>query len=114
MVVVIVILVLVAIGVAIGLWWSEEPPAAAGAAHAAPVDPLAEGRGGPLEGLGVGAVVAFGGHDYVVRGEIRFDEDGYVWSEYHLDAGGDERAVAVGRPLRRHRRGALAAGRRRR
>ncbi|WP_320672787.1 DUF4178 domain-containing protein [Patulibacter defluvii] len=90
MVAVIVIVVLVAIGVAIGLWWSRNRQARP-APLAAPSDPLAEGPGGPLDGLGVGAVVAHGGHDYVVRGEIRFDEDGYVWSEYHLDAGGDER-----------------------
>ncbi|WP_026910845.1 DUF4178 domain-containing protein [Patulibacter minatonensis] len=54
-----------------------------------PKDPLADRSGGPTAGLGVGAVVAHDGHDYVVRGEIRFNEEGSEWTEYHLDAGSD-------------------------
>ncbi|MDX8151840.1 DUF4178 domain-containing protein [Patulibacter brassicae] len=93
MVAVIVIVVLVALGAAIGIWWSKRDRAGAGSsAIAAPVDPLAEGPGGPLDGLGIGAVVSHQGHDYVVRGQIRFDEDGYVWTEYHLDTGTDGEA----------------------
>lgn len=90
---VVVIVVLVAIGVGLGVVWARRRTGATppGGALPGPVDPLAEGPGGPLDGLGIGAVVSHGGHDYVVRGEVRFDEDGYVWTEYHLDAGGDER-----------------------
>lgn len=50
-----------------------------------PADPLADGPGGPLQGLGIGALVRHEERDWLVRGEVRFDEDGYVWSEYHLD-----------------------------
>lgn len=87
---VIAIVVLVLVGVAVALWLRNRS-AAEGSALPAPQDPLADTTGGPLDGLGVGAVVSHGGHDYVVRGEIRFDEDGYVWTEYHLDAGQDVR-----------------------
>jgi hypothetical protein len=87
--VIVVLLVLVAVA---ALWWTRRSAATKDdRALSGPVDPLADGPGGPLDGLGVGAVVSHGGHDYVVRGEIRFDEDGYVWTEYHLDAGRDVR-----------------------
>lgn len=88
---VIVILVVLALVAAGAVWAQRRAAARSGQALAAPSDPLAETSGGPLEGLGVGAVVAHDGNDYVVRGEIRFDEDGYVWTEYHLDAGRDVR-----------------------
>jgi hypothetical protein len=87
---VIAVVVVVLIAVAAYVVWRQRS-ATGGVALPAPTDPLAETDGGPLDGLGVGAVVSHGGHDYVVRGEIRFDEDGYVWSEYHLDAGSDVR-----------------------
>ncbi|MGE4427112.1 MAG: DUF4178 domain-containing protein [Solirubrobacteraceae bacterium] len=89
---VVVIIVLVIVVALAAIWWIRTRSAADRAAIPAPVDPLAEGPGGPLDGLGVGAVVTHGGHDYVVRGQLRFDEDGYVWHEYHLDAGAGERA----------------------
>jgi hypothetical protein len=88
---VIVILVLLAIVVAVAVLMRRRAAAGPGQALPGPVDPLAETDGGPVAGLGVGAIVAHDGHDYVVRGEIRFDEDGYVWTEYHLDAGRDVR-----------------------
>ncbi|MDO9409431.1 DUF4178 domain-containing protein [Patulibacter sp.] len=86
----IAIVVLVLIGVAVVVVLRNRS-AAEGSALPAPKDPLADATGSPLDALGVGAVVSHGGHDYVVRGQIRFDEDGYVWSEYHLDAGQDVR-----------------------
>jgi hypothetical protein len=52
---------------------------------APPADPLADAAGGGVESLGVGAVVALEGRDFVVRGSVEFDEDGYTWSEHHLD-----------------------------
>jgi len=85
----VVVVILVVAGVL--LWARGRAAAGDGTALPAPSDPLADTSGGPLAGLGVGAVVSHGGHDYVVRGEIRFDEDGYVWTEYHLDAGADVR-----------------------
>jgi hypothetical protein len=91
MVTVIVILVVLAVAAAAVVLARRRAAAGPGTALPGPVDPLAETGGGPVDGLGVGAIVAHDGHDYVVRGEIRFDEDGYVWTEYHLDAGRDVR-----------------------
>ncbi|MCK9248088.1 MAG: DUF4178 domain-containing protein [Solirubrobacteraceae bacterium] len=87
--VIIVLVVLVALA---AIWWLRARGSRATPAISGPIDPLAEGPGGPLDGLGVGAVVTHGGHDYVVRGQLRFDEDGYVWHEYHLDTGQGDRA----------------------
>lgn len=84
---VIVIAVIVILVILAFSWAKKKAAADPGSFLPAPSDPLAETPGGPLEGLGVGAVVAHDGHDYVVRGEIRFNEEGSVWSEYHLDAG---------------------------
>ncbi|MEV4423249.1 DUF4178 domain-containing protein [Patulibacter sp. NPDC049589] len=86
---VIVVIVVVLLAALVLVWARRKVAADGGGLLPAPSDPLAEGPGGPLEGLGVGAVVSHGGHDYVVRGEIRFNEDGSKWTEYHLDAGGD-------------------------
>ena len=91
MVAVIVAVVILVGAVLLVLWARKRAAQGHGPAIAAPKDPLAETGDGPLAGLGVGAVVAHGGHDYVVRGEITFNEDGYVWTEYHLDAGSDVR-----------------------
>lgn len=88
--VIVVVVVLVAV-VGLVLWTRSKNAQGTGPALKPPSDPLAETGDGPLAGLGVGAVVAHGGHDYVVRGQITFDEDGYVWTEYHLDAGSDVR-----------------------
>jgi hypothetical protein len=89
---ILVLVVVVLLVAAAAVWWTRRAAAERAARGLqGPVDPLAEGPGGPLDGLGVGAVVSHGGHDYVVRGEVRFDEDGYVWTEYHLDAGGGVR-----------------------
>lgn len=88
---VIVIAVVVLLVVAAFVWAKKRVATDGTGVLPGPSDPLADTSGGPLAGLGVGAVVSHGGHDYVVRGEIRFNEDGYVWTEYHLDAGADVR-----------------------
>jgi hypothetical protein len=38
-----------------------------------------------LERLAAGAVVTIDGSDFVVRGSIRLDENGYTWAEHLLD-----------------------------
>ena len=58
---------------------------------AARQDPLKFGevpRFGPRE-LGPGAIVSYGGIDYVVRGSVTFREGPFVWWE-HLLEGGDQ------------------------
>lgn len=89
--IVILVVVVLALAALLVVWARKNTAADSGAALSAPKDPLAENGDGPVAGLGVGAVVSHGGHDYVVRGEIAYNEDGYVWSEYHLDAGSDVR-----------------------
>lgn len=86
-----VIVIVVLLAVAAFLWSRRSAAGTGSGALPTPSDPLAETQDGVLAGLGVGAVVSHEGKDYVVRGEIRFDEDGYTWSEYHLDAGGGNR-----------------------
>lgn len=79
----IVVGVLIAGGAAFAMRRRSARPSPAGLAP--PADPLADGAGGGVESLGVGAVVVLDGRDFVVRGSIEFDEDGYTWWEHHLD-----------------------------
>jgi hypothetical protein len=88
---IVIVLVVIALAAVAFFWARKKVATDGGGVLPPPKDPLADSTDGPVAGLGVGAVVSHGGHDYVVRGEIRFDEDGYVWKEYHLDAGSDVR-----------------------
>ena len=49
-------------------------------------DPLApDPRAVDVRSVGVGAVVSYGGRDFVVRGTLELDEDGFRWREHLLD-----------------------------
>lgn len=49
---------------------------------------------GPLD-LGVGAVVNHGGRDFVVRGTLELDQDGFRWYEHFLDDASVRRWLSV-------------------
>ena len=92
------LLALVVLAVAVGAWAlvrsrrSRPAPAPA----AAPADPLRrDPRGVGPHDVGVGAVVAYGGRDYVVRGTLEFDQDGFRWSEHLLDDASVHRWLSV-------------------
>lgn len=60
----------------------SKPPAAA----TAPGDPLRkDSRGIDPRRIKVGDVIAHEGRDFLVRGSLAFDQDGFVWHEHHLD-----------------------------
>ncbi|GLB64469.1 hypothetical protein NCCP2495_23480 [Dietzia sp. NCCP-2495] len=62
------------------------------------VDPLASGQmaqGFGPKNLGPGAIVAYGGVDYVVRGSITLRQGGFVWWEHLLDGGDGARWLGV-------------------
>lgn len=79
-VVVIVVLVLVA---AVVVYLLRRREAARGQAPRR--DPLADHRDVDFARLAVGAVVTIDGSDHVVRGTLRFEQDGYTWAEHLLD-----------------------------
>ncbi len=81
----VLIVFLVAIGAAILYWWRARQ--AAKAATAEPVvDPLRrDARGIDPRKIKVGDVVAHDGRDFLVRGTLAMDEDGFTWQEHHLD-----------------------------
>lgn len=65
-----------------------------------PSDPFTSRVNAPTEHdlreLRVGDVVAIGGKELVVRGSLRFDEDGFRWDEHLLDdAAGTRRWLSV-------------------
>lgn len=82
---ILVVLVLVAVGV--GIWWWLQQRKKAAAATAAPAaDPLRkDSRGIDPRKIKVGDVVAHEGRDFLVRGTLEFDQDGFRWQEHHLD-----------------------------
>ena len=68
------------------VWWTRRQAAEAAAAKAPPVDPLRkDSRGIDPRTIKVGDVIAHEGHDFLVRGTLAFDQDGFVWHEHHLD-----------------------------
>ncbi len=77
-------MLIIAAIVAFALWWRARPrnddPAAA------VVDPLRkDSRGIDPRKIKVGDVVAHEGRDFLVRGTLTFDQDGFKWHEHHLD-----------------------------
>ena len=60
------------------------------------VDPFRpdEGRVDPRE-IKVGDVVAVAGSDFVVRGTLRFDQDGFTWQEHLIDDVKNRRWLSV-------------------
>ena len=55
-------------------------------APAAPADPLRKtARGIDPRKITVGSVVNHDGRDFLVRGTLDLDQDGFTWQEHHLD-----------------------------
>jgi hypothetical protein len=80
------LLLLLVIAAVVGgiVWWTRRQAAATAAAP--PVDPLRkDARGIDPRRIKVGDVVAHEGRDFLVRGTLAFDQDGFVWHEHHLD-----------------------------
>ena len=89
------VLVVVAIAAAVWWFWRRSQEAAAQAA-AAPVDPLRkDARGIDPRKIKVGDVVAHEGRDFLVRGTLAFDQDGFRWQEHHLDDASVRRWLSV-------------------
>src|SRR5687768_9308664 len=79
------VFLLVVAAVIAAVWWYRKQQAAS-AAPAAPVDPLRkDSRGIDPRKLKVGDVVGHEGRDFLIRGTLAFEEDGYRWQEHHLD-----------------------------
>ena len=55
----------------------------------------ADPRGISVRDLGVGAVVSYEGKDWVVRGSLELEEDGFTWHEHHLDDATTRRWLSV-------------------
>lgn len=91
----VLLLVLVAIGVAVYSWWKSRQ--ATEAAKTKPVvDPLRrDARGIDPRKIKVGDVIAHDGRDFLVRGTLALDEDGYAWQEHHLDDSTTRRWLSV-------------------
>lgn len=82
------LLLLLVVAAAVGayVWWTRQQAAAKAKATTAPVDPLRkDSRGIDPRKIKVGDVVAHEGRDFLVRGTLAFDQDGFVWQEHHLD-----------------------------
>ncbi len=63
---------------------------------APPTDPLRrDARGIDPRRLGVGDIVNHAGRDWVVRGTIEFDQDGFRWHEHLLDDASTRRWLSV-------------------
>ena len=78
----VILLLVVVVAVVVYLRQRRE---AAHRAAAPPKDPLADLGDVDLLRLGVGAIVTYNGADHVIRGTLRFDQDGYTWAEHLLD-----------------------------
>ena len=86
---VVVILLVAAVAVAVVFYRKfQATQEGQGRAPAAgpPRDPLATEsvRSDPRR-ITVGDVIRFDGRDFIVRGSIRFDQDGFEWQEHFLD-----------------------------
>ena len=87
---VIVVLLAVAAAVGVVVYRRRQARAERERAAAAPRrDPMAEVHGNEdyLQRLKVGDVVAYEGDDFLVRGSLRFDENGYTWAEHLISNG---------------------------
>jgi hypothetical protein len=92
-VLVVLVLVAVAVGVVLVL---RNRQAATGGSPTAPVDPLRkDSRGIDPRRIKVGDVVHHEGRDFLVRGTLAFDQDGFEWQEHHLDDASVRRWLSV-------------------
>lgn len=93
------LIVLVLVAAAAGIWWWLQQRRKAEAADAGGqpvVDPLRkDSRGIDPRRLKVGDVIAHEGRDFLVRGTLAFDQDGFRWQEHHLDDASVRRWLSV-------------------
>ncbi len=91
----IVLLVLAAVAVAVVIL-ARRAQRAQKAQAPEVVDPFrADPRGISARSIGVGAVVTHEGRDWVVRGTLELEEDGFTWHEHHLDDAKTRRWLSV-------------------
>lgn len=91
---VVVVVALAIIGAGLWYWWRQQQ--AATAPSGPPVDPLRkDSRGIDPRKIKVGDVVAHDGRDFLVRGTLDFDQDGFRWQEHHLDDASVRRWLSV-------------------
>jgi uncharacterized protein DUF4178 len=84
-----VLLLIAAVAVAVVFYrryTAEQAARGRSAAAEPPRDPLrAESVRSDPRRITVGDVIRFEGRDFIVRGTIRFDQDGFEWQEHFLD-----------------------------
>lgn len=91
-----VLLVIAAVVIAIVLVARRRREETAAKESAPAADPLRrDSRGIDPRKLKVGDVVHHEGHDYLVRGTIAFDEDGFQWQEHLIDDASGRRWLSV-------------------
>ncbi len=85
--------VVVAVAVAVAL--SRRSPGAGGSAPR--IDPFLadDSPAGDPRRIGVGDVISYEGHDWVVRGSVAYDQRGYRWAEHLLDRVGEQLWLSV-------------------
>lgn len=75
---------------------AQQAQAQAQARASAPVDPFrSDRRGISARSIGVGAVVTYEARDWIVRGTLELEEDGFAWHEHHLDDATTRRWLSV-------------------
>lgn len=84
---VLLLLVLVAVVAAVIWYVRSRGQKPAPAPPKEPVDPLRREAAAGMDPrrIGVGDVIAYGGRDFIVRGTLELDEDGFRWQEHLLD-----------------------------
>ena len=88
------VFLLVVAAVVAAVWWYRKQKAAS--PPSVPVDPLRkDSRGIDPRTIKVGDVVAHEGSDFLVRGTLAFDQDGFAWQEHHLDDATTRRWLSV-------------------
>lgn len=91
-----VVVVLLAVAVAAAVWWWLQQRKGEGSTAGAPVDPLRkDSRGIDPRRIKVGDVIAHEGRDFLVRGTLEFDQEGFRWHEHHLDDASTRRWLSV-------------------
>lgn len=97
----IILIVLVAIVVAavtavvVVVVLARRPPGAGGPGPR--IDPFLadDSPAGDPRRIGVGDVISYEGHDWVVRGSVAYDQRGYRWAEHLLDRVGEQLWLSV-------------------
>ncbi|MGD9751811.1 MAG: DUF4178 domain-containing protein [Acidimicrobiia bacterium] len=100
MTVVLVVVVVIALAAVVAVLVTRSRAGGGGrrpGGRTARVDPLmgtASPAGDPHH-IGVGDVIAYDGHDWVVRGSVSYDQRGYRWAEHLLDRVGEQFWLSV-------------------